>query len=174
MPTPSITRPAATEHLPYYGKYIALVPEGDLVSILRDQHRATVGLLEASGSRADFAYASGKWTVKEVIGHIIDAERVFAYRALRFARADTTAVAGFDENAYVAAANFRGRTLDDLVAELSAVRAATIEFARHVDGDQAARRGTANGAEVSVRALLYIVVGHELHHVALLRERYGL
>ena len=168
-----IQRPAAGEYFEYYGKYIALVPDGDLLALLRAQNAETASLLASvSPAKADFAYAPGKWTIKEVLGHLCDAERVFAYRAMRFARADVTALAGFDENTYVPAGQFGERTLADLVEEFQAIRSATLHLARHLDGDALARRGTASGHPISVRALLYIIAGHERHHVALLRERY--
>src|SRR5579884_3456652 len=161
--TQTIARPAADEHSPYYAKYISQVPDGDLVSMLREQLMDTVGALRHAGDRADYAYAPGKWTVKEVIGHVSDVERVMCYRALRIARADTTNLPGFDENAFVANANFGRRTVDDLLEELQVVRAATIHFAKHLDAEELARRGMANGHEISVRALLYIIAGHERH-----------
>ncbi|HTR77454.1 MAG TPA: DinB family protein [Gemmatimonadaceae bacterium] len=174
MTANSIPRPDASEYIPYYGKYVALVPDGDLLVILRDQARDTARLLRGGADHADFAYEPGKWTVKEVVGHLIDGERIFTHRALRFARGDATPLPGFDENAYVPAGKFGRRSLADLTEELGAVRAATIEFARHLDAEDTARRGSANGHEITVRALLYITAGHELHHAALLRERYGL
>lgn len=173
MPT-TIPRPRADEHAPFYGRYIALVPDGDLVEMLRTQQRDTVRLLRPlSEDRARFAYAPGKWTVKEVVGHITDAERIFAYRALRFARGDAQPLTGFDENAYVPAGRFNERALGDLVDEFEAVRAATIHLLRHLDDDELARVGSANNNPISVRALAYVVAGHERHHVKLLRERYG-
>ena len=176
MPTmthSSIPRPQADEHEAYYGKYIALVPDGDLVSMLRDQNVETVRLLRGvSASKADFAYAPGKWTVKEVVGHMIDAERIFAYRALRFARGDATDLPGFDENSYVPNGRFNSRTLADLLDELEVVRASTIHLAKHLDEEALTRRGTANRAGVTVRALIYIIAGYERHHVGLLRDRY--
>jgi hypothetical protein len=123
--------------------------------------------------KADFAYAPGKWSVKEVIGHMGDVERVMAYRALRFARNDATPLPGFDENTYVPAAIFGRRNIDDLVDELEVIREATTQLLRHLDEAALARRGVANGAEVSVRALAYIIAGHERHHLRVLRERYG-
>src|ERR1043166_3155024 len=130
----TIVRPGAEEHAPFYGKYIALVPEGDLLSALQEQNVETVRLLRAAPSaKADFAYAPGKWTVKEVIGHLIDAERVFAYRALRFARSDATDLPGFDENTYVPAGQFGRRTLGDLLDEFEVVRASSVHLAKHLD-----------------------------------------
>jgi uncharacterized damage-inducible protein DinB len=169
----SIPRPAATEHHEYYGKYIAKVPEGDLLSILTDQARETVALVRGlSDEQANHAYAPGKWSIKEVIGHISDAERVFAYRALTVARNDKTPLPSFDENAWAADSNAGSRPLSDLLDEFQAVRAATIQLARGLEPDALARIGTASGNPVSPRALLYIAAGHERHHVDLLRERY--
>lgn len=170
--THTIPRPQAGEHSPYYSKYIDQVPDGDLVSMLREQLMDTVALLRNVGDRADYAYAPGKWTVKEVIGHLSDTERVMSYRAMCIARNDKTNLPSFDENAFVANANFGRRTLGDLLEELQVVRAATIHLGKHLDSEELARRGTASGNEISARALFYIIAGHERHHVALLREKY--
>lgn len=171
--TATIPRPQAGEHNPYYSKYIERVPDGDLVSMLREQLMDTVALLRGvSSEQGDYAYAPGKWSIKEVIGHMIDVERVMSYRALTFARNDATPLPGFDENAWVPAGRFGARTVGDLLEEFQVVRATTIHFAKHLDADALARVGSANGDAVSVRALLYIIAGHERHHVALFRERY--
>jgi hypothetical protein len=173
MNTTTIQRPLADEHAPYYGKYIARVPDGDLVLLLRDQLMDTVALLRGvSPDRADFAYGPGKWSIKEVVGHMIDVERVMSYRALRFARNDATELPGFDENSWAVAAGSASRTLGDLLEEFQVVRSATIHLAKHLSADALARRGSANGQQVSVRALFYIIAGHERHHAELLRERY--
>lgn len=171
--TTATVRPGADEHSAFYGRYIQLVPDGDLIATMREQIASSAALLrDAPPDRADFAYAPGKWTLKQVVGHMIDIERVMSYRALRFSRNDTTPLPGFEENDWVANANFGERTLADLVDEYEAVRAATVHFAEHLDAGALVRRGTANGQGVSVRALLYIIAGHELHHIALVRERY--
>lgn len=173
MTATTIPRPQADEHSAYYARYIAKVPDGDLVSLLREQAMETVALLQGlSPEQANYAYAPGKWTVKEVIGHLTDAERIFGYRALRFARQDPTELPGFDENAYVTNANFGARSLADLLEELQVVRASSIHLAKNLDADALARRGSANGNPISVRALFYIIAGHERHHAELLRERY--
>jgi hypothetical protein len=173
MSTATIERPHADEHAPYYGKYIARVPDGDLVSLLREQLMDTVALLRGvSPDRADFAYGPGKWTIKEVVGHLVDVERVMAYRALRFARNDRTELPGFDENTWAVNSDAASRTLGDLLEEFQVVRSSTIHLAKHLSADALARRGSANGQEVSVRALFYIIAGHERHHADLLRERY--
>lgn len=169
-----IPKPQPDEYLEYYGKYIALVGE-DAMAAMRSQAASTSRLLKGvTDTQAMFRYAAGKWSVKEVLGHIMDGERVFGHRALRFARADKTPLPGFDENAWVPAAGFDRRTMPELAAEYDAVRAATLALFGSFDEACLVRRGPANNAEVSVRALAHIIAGHELHHVGLLRERYGL
>jgi uncharacterized damage-inducible protein DinB len=173
MTTAAIPRPDVAEYAPYYGRYIDKVPDGDLLRTLEDQGRETQRLLAGlSEAQALHRYAAGKWSIKEVIGHVADAERVFAYRALRFARADDTALPGFDEQAWVPAGRFDARSLKDLAAELDAVRRATIALLRGLGPDALARRGTASDNAVSVRAIAWIIAGHERHHMALLHERY--
>jgi hypothetical protein len=166
-------RPGADEYAPYYERYIARVPAGGVVAVLARQVAGTRALLAGvPDALADHAYAPGKWTVKEVVGHIVDAERVFAYRALRFARGDATELAGFDENAYVPAGRFGERTLASLAEELESVRQATVRLLAGLPAEAWLRRGVANGQAVSVRALACIIAGHELHHRAILEERY--
>ena len=172
---PRIDMPAADEYAPYYGKYVSQLSTGDVLAALESQAIGTAKLLASTDEAlGGFRYGEGKWTVKEVIGHLIDCERVFAYRALRIGRTDATPLAGFDENVYVPAGRFDRRTLADLAAELAAVRVTTVMLFRGFDAEAMLRRGTANGQPVSVRALAAIVAGHERHHVTLLRERYGL
>ncbi len=169
-----IAKPDPDEHLPYYGKYIALVGD-DALTAMRAGSFSTPRLLSGvTEAQAMFRYSPGKWSVKEVLGHITDGERVFAYRALRFAREDRTPLAGFDENTWVPAGRFDRRPLQELVADYEAVRAASISLFGSFEEDALLRRGLANDAEVSVRALAHIIAGHELHHVGLLKERYGL
>jgi hypothetical protein len=171
--TAPIARPQSDEYVPYYGKYISLVPEGDLAETLRSRIGETLALLRTiPEARASHRYAPGKWSIKEVVGHLADVERVMTYRALRLARGDATPLPGFDENAYVPAANFEARSLASLAHELEEVRRATIAFFETLDPDAAARRGSVNNNEISARALAYIVAGHERHHVRILRERY--
>jgi hypothetical protein len=174
MPT-TLSRPAADEYLAYYDRYVTLVPEGNLVDLLLEQQLETIGMLRrVDDERGLHAYAPGKWTIKEVIGHLCDAERVFAYRALRFARSDAQSVAGFDENAYVPAGRFNERRIGGLIDEFQSIRAATVHVFRYLAEEDWARRGIANGHPISVRALGFVIAGHELHHAKLLRERYGL
>jgi DinB superfamily len=168
-----LARPDATEYAPSFHRYVAQVPEGDLLRILEEQGRETQRLLaRLSEPQALHRYAPGKWSVKEVVGHLMDSERVFAYRALHFARADVAALPGFDEQAWVPAGNFDARPLPALAAELDHVRRGTLALFRSLDAATWARRGTANSHEISVRALAYVIAGHERHHVAILRERY--
>jgi hypothetical protein len=174
MPT-TLSRPAPDEYLAYYERYVSLVPEGNLVDLLVEQQLDTIGMLRrVDDERGLFAYAPGKWTIKEVIGHICDAERIFAYRALRFARGDSQALAGFDENAYAPAGRFNERRIGGLIDEFQSIRASTVHVFRYLNEDELARRGAANGNPISVRALGYVIAGHERHHAKLLRERYAL
>lgn len=171
--TSAISRPDSSEYAPNYETYVSKVPEGNIVAILEDQRRETQDLLATiPEGRALHRYAPGKWSIKEVIGHVTDAERVFSYRALRFARGDQTPLSGFDEKAYAPAGHFDAHDLPDLAAELDAVRRATIALFSGLDSEALARRGPANNKEISVRALAYVIAGHERHHVEILRERY--
>ena len=168
-----IDRPDSSEHAPYFEKYIALVPDGDIVEIVASQIEDTARLLSGVGeAKALYRYAPGKWSLKEVVGHLADTERVLSYRALRFSRNDQTPLAGFDENVFVAHASFDARPLADLVEEFRRVRQATVALFCRMTPEMAARRGVANQNEVTVRALAYIIAGHERHHVAIIKDRY--
>ncbi|MGA7906723.1 MAG: DinB family protein [Candidatus Sulfotelmatobacter sp.] len=168
-----IARPEAGEYAPYYDRYISLVAGTDILATLEDQRRGMMLLLsgrnEADG---DFRYAPGKWTAKEVLGHVCDSERVFAYRALRIARADASPMEGFEQDDYVRNGPFARRQLSDLIEEYIAVRRATLSLLRNLEEAAWTRRGVANKNEVTVRALAYIIAGHELHHRRLLEEKY--
>jgi len=160
----------------YYAGYVghAKAIGGDAIVHLAAQGERTAALLAAvPEERAGFRYAPGKWSVREVVGHLADSERIMSYRALRIGRGDSTPLAGFDQDAYMPAAGFDARSLADLARELAAVRAATVALFSHFDDAALARRGTANDKAVSVRALAGIIAGHELHHLAILRERYS-
>ncbi len=166
-------RPDTDEYDTFYAGYVARVPAGDLVTILEKQLADTCALFDrVPPEREDHAYAPGKWSIKEVVGHLADAERVLSYRALRIGRADATELAGYEEDAYVSAASFGRRSLDDLVRELRAVRRASVALFDGFGPEAWTRRGIANGSPVSVRALACIIAGHELHHRAILEERY--
>lgn len=167
------TRPESGEYAPYYEEYIALVPGNDIVGVLEAQRKQMMQLFAARSERdGNFRYAPEKWTVKEVLGHVTDTERIFVYRALRIARGDQTPLSGFEQDDYVRAGAFGERTLADLAEELAHVRSATVALFRSLDQDAWLRRGVANKNEVSVRALAFIVAGHELHHRHILEERY--
>lgn len=166
-------RPQSTEYAPYYAGYIAHVPDGDVVETLRRQRDETRRLLLAiPEERGGHRYAPDKWSIRELLGHVSDTERVMSYRALRIARGDQTPLAGFDQDTFVAGANFDRRTIADLAEELELVRAATIALVQSFDEESFERRGTANGLEVSARALVFIIAGHEQHHLEILRSRY--
>ncbi len=171
--TASATKPAKSEYLPYYERYISLVPDGDVISTLATQISETQALLRSlPASVATYRYAPEKWSVNEVIGHVIDSERIFASRAQRFARNDPAPMPGFEQDDYVRNATFDAYPLGDLTSELETVRQSTVLLFRHMDEQAWTRRGVANNAEVSVRALAYIIAGHELHHREVLRARY--
>jgi hypothetical protein len=175
MATIQRVRPDATEYAPFYARYVADVPEGDVVATLRESGREIVEALAAiPESRGGFRYAPDKWSVREVIGHVIDTERIFGYRALRLARADATPLPGFDENQYVPTAGSDARTIADLVDELRIVREGTVRLFASLPDEAWPRRGVVNGREVSVRALAYITAGHARHHLGVLRERYAI
>lgn len=171
--TTSLPRPGAGEHAEYYGRYIAKVPDGDLLLTLHRQLDEVVTFFGSIGeARGDHAYAPGKWTIKEVLAHVIDAERIFAYRALRIARGDQTPLAGFDENTFAPESLASSRTLADLAEEFVLVRRSNLAMLRSFTPEVGARRGTASGHAVSVRAIAWILAGHLAHHVQILRERY--
>lgn len=173
MPLPTISRPAPNEYDPYYGRYIALVPEGDILAILSQQIDPTLALLHGiSEAQSLTRYAPRKWSIKEVLGHLCDAERIMSYRALRIGRGDQTPIPGFEQDDYINGANFDARPWLDLLSEFELIRAATLALFRGFETPATERLGTANNAAVSVRALAYIIVGHERHHMNIVRERY--
>src|ERR1041385_2100780 len=170
---PRYDRPGPGEYAAFYAGYIARVPDGDLLLMLSEQGRESAALFRGvPAPRGDFAYAPGKWTLKEVIGHVADAERGFAYRALRIPPRAQTPPPSFDERAWVPQSGAGSRTLADLTEELGDVRRATLSLLTHLPADAPLRRGTASGWEVSVRALAWIIAGHERHHLGIIRERY--
>jgi hypothetical protein len=167
-------RPDPNDHAPFFQSYVDRVPDGDVLAHLERQGRATCTLLAGIGeAKGAFAYADGKWTVKRLLQHVVDGERLFVYRAMCIARGDTQNLPSFDENGYAAHDGSDGRLLADVIAEYAAVRVATILFFRGLDAVAWTRRGTANGKPLAVRSLPWITAGHELHHLTVLRERYG-
>lgn len=158
---------------PFYKGYVDQVKHLDLIEAMQwsgnEMQKLISTLTEDQGL---YAYAEGKWTIKELLCHIIDAERIFGYRALRFARKDKTPLAGFDENVYVPESNAHQRTLADIAGELERVRATSIDLYKSFSKEMIARTGTANGTEMSVFHLGYIIPGHESHHRTILNTRY--
>jgi uncharacterized damage-inducible protein DinB len=172
-PALTISRPQPGEYAPYYDHYISLVQGEDVLSALDQQRREMMLLLSGRDEEdGNFRYAPGKWSAKEVLGHVCDSERIFAYRALRFSRGDSTPLAGFEQDDYVRNGPFAKRSVSDLVEEFIAVRRATLSLLRNLDEAAWMRRGIANKNEVTVRALAYIIAGHELHHRQILETKY--
>lgn len=158
---------------PFYDPYIALVDDPDVISVLEKQMNTTYELLNNIGEdRGNYAYEPGKWTIKELVGHLADSERVFGYRALRFSRQDKTELAGYEQDDYVANSNFNERTLKDLADELLTLRKSNLILFRSLTDEMLKMTGTANESEVSVDALLFIIAGHEKHHINVIREKY--
>jgi len=172
MATASI-RPLPGEYAPYYDRYISLVPANDVLAALEDQRRQMLLLLcgrtEADG---DLRYAPDKWSLKEVLGHVNDTERIMSYRALRISRGDATPIEGYEQDDYVRNGPFARLPLADLIEDYIGVRRATISLFRNLDEAAWSRRGVANKNEVTVRALAYIIAGHELHHRQIIEEKY--
>jgi hypothetical protein len=175
MTLTDLSPPAEDEFAPFYRGYVSLVAGTDAHDRLREQpallRRMVEGLSDEDGLRR---YAPDKWSVKEVVGHLCDAERIFSYRLLRVGRGDATPLAGFDEVAYVIAASFDEKPVLALVEELEILRAATLRLVEGLGPDAWTRRGVANQAPISARALVYIIVGHFQHHLEILRDRYRL
>jgi hypothetical protein len=168
-----IARPEPGEYAPYYDRYISLISGSDILGTLDAQRRQMVLLLSGRDeSDGDFRYAPDKWNAKEVLGHVCDTERIFAYRALRIARGDQTALAGFEQDDYVRNGPFAGAPMAEMVEDYIAVRRATLTLLRNLEEAAWVRRGVANKNEVSVRALGYIIAGHEVHHRRILEEKY--
>ncbi len=175
MTPSSIPRPAADEAAPYYQSYISRVTGDNIGEQLIDQLAEVERLFGPLDDTASLArYAPGKWSVKEILGHLADVERIFSYRLLCISRGDATPLPGFDENAYVPVAEFDERPLRDLAAEFRSVRLSTIALLKGLPPASWSRRGSASGYPVSARALAYIIVGHVTHHLGVLRDRYGL
>ena len=166
-------RPQASEHAPYFSRYIDLVPEDDIASTIETQGRETAALLaKISEEKAAFRYAPEKWSIKQVVGHVTDTERVFGYRLMAIARGESQSLPGFDENDYVRNANFDEIPFADLLEGLAAIRRATLVLVRGLSAEAWTRAGTANQNKTSARSVAYMIVGHERHHVRVLRERY--
>lgn len=166
-------RPEKTEYAGYYETYISLVTETDIVSAMKDQTDELNNLFSnISDEKGLYAYEEGKWTIKELLGHLIDGERIFGYRAFRISRADKTPLSGFEQNPYIENANYNSVKLADLLEELTLARKSNVLFLRNLSPNDWDQIGVASENEVSVRALAYIMVGHIRHHIRILKERY--
>lgn len=166
-------RPQTNEHPAYYTHYIGLVKGDNILKQLEDQVIDIQAIIsEIPEEKESYAYAPGKWTIKEVLGHIIDTERIMAYRALRFARKDKTALPGFDENEYVANSDYNKRTLYDIAHEFAIVRESNLALFKHFNEEALDQRGTANNNEATVRAILFMIAGHANHHLNVIKTKY--
>jgi DinB superfamily len=170
----AIARPTPSEFDSFYKGYVSQITDAGPLALLKDQVAAFEQLRGLGETVGDYRYAEGKWSVKELVGHMADAERVFAYRLLRIARADKTPLAGFDENAWAEVAPHGKRRLVDVVDELIAVRRATILLIESLDDAALANAGVANNCPVTGRAICWIIPGHAQHHLGILNERYAL
>ena len=165
-------RPEPDEVAEPYSRYLEYVPAGSLLSTLETQLDDTLAVVADLGVDADHRYADGKWSVKEVLVHVADTERVFGYRALRIARGDTTPMPGFEQDDWVVPGELAPRTLADIQAELRSLRAATVALFRGLTDAALLRTGTASGASFTPRGIAWVIAGHERHHRAILEERY--
>jgi uncharacterized damage-inducible protein DinB len=169
-----IAKPTAEEFAPFYAGYIEKVPSSGPLAALEAQRQAVAALATLPEGQATHRYAEGKWSVKEVVGHVADAERVFGYRLLRIARHDSTPLGGFDENAWAAVAPHHHRSIAGVVKELLAVRDATLALIESMDDTALVRQTVANNRAISGRALCWVLAGHCQHHLGILYERYGI
>jgi uncharacterized damage-inducible protein DinB len=168
-----ITRPSEQEHDPAFSRYIARVPEGNLIELFRSQTQNTYHFFEKlSEEKANYSYAPGKWSLKEVLGHVMDFERVFAYRTLCIARGEEQGLPGFDENNYARTAGYNQVPLLKILQHYAHLRAATIALLEQIPDSAWVRTGTVNQKTISLRALAYVMPGHELHHGNVIAERY--
>ena len=166
-------KPEKSEYDPYYEKYVSLIDENELMATLESQPDEMRSITaELAEERGTFAYAEGKWTVKELLSHLVDGERMFAYRIFRIARGDRTPIEGFEQDGYIENSHANDRSFAELSDEFSLLRKANMLFLKNLDEQDWTRMGMANNVEISVRALAYIMAGHIRHHVAILRERY--
>ncbi len=167
-----INRPQTDEYSAFAARYVNLVGDGLIIDILEYQQQSTYKFFLGIGPvKAGYAYAEGKWTIKEVLGHMADTERVFAFRALAFSREEIE-LPGFDQDVYMEKATFNTRTLEDIANEFKTVRESTLYLFRSMSEGQLTQKGVASGNPVSVRALAYMIAGHEMHHIKILTERY--
>jgi hypothetical protein len=167
-------RPQQSEYAPYYAGYVGLVPEADILGVLEAQNAELRDLVASvPADRESYRYEPGKWSIREVLGHIGDGERVFGFRAFCFSRGETNPLPGFDEKEYVARSSFDHQGLAELIADFSGLRSSNLRMLRRLAPQTWLNKGTASGNPVSVRALAFILAGHVRHHVKVLRDRYG-
>lgn len=169
-----IDQPKDDEYAPFYADYIARVPDTDVLQALRDQSRELKRVADAVGARERFRYSPGKWSVREIFGHLVDAERFFGHRAFCVSRGDSTPLPGFDEKLYVSGSGYDSRPLAELVKDFALLREANSRLFESLEPSTFAREGVANGARITVRALAFIMTGHVRHHLSVLKERYGI
>ncbi len=173
MPSPSLTRPDPSEYTAYVDRYISLVPEGLIGETLARQFEEFLPIYRGiSEEKGAYRYAPGKWSLKQVLGHVIDTERIIGFRGLAASRGEKTPSPGFEQDDYGAGANFDDRTVSDLIDELAAVRAASVRLFATMTDEMLMRRAVANGKEISARAAGYFVAGHERYHIKHMKERY--
>lgn len=166
-----MNRPQTQEYPEWYDKYISLVT-GDVIEILEKQVSEFSDFINSLVGKGDYAYAPGKWTIKELIGHLIDTERIMVFRLLCFARGEQASIPGFDEDAYVAAAHFNDRSLLSLSEEFSLLRKSNLYLIKSLSEEELAKSGTSNGNRMTVNAFVYVLAGHIMHHVNVIKERY--
>jgi len=166
-------KPQEAEYDPYYQKYVALVPENEIIPVLDEQTEQLRSLFgDFAEDRGTFAYEEGKWTLKEVLSHLIDAERIFGYRVFRIARGDKTPIEGFEQDGYIENSHANGRSFSELLEEFGLLRRANLLFYKNLQDRDWLRNGTANKVSISVRALAWVTAGHVRHHIGVLRSRY--
>ena len=166
-------RPKQEEIVAYFHNYISLVQDGNIMDILKNNHFETQQFIKTIPlEKANYRYAEDKWTVKEVLLHLVDTERIMAYRALRFARNDKTDLQGFEQDDYVPTSDAGNRTLENIAAEFDNLRSSTLSMIQYFTPEMIDRNGTMNGNIASVKALIYVIAGHEIHHMNILKARY--
>lgn len=165
--------PSSSEYAHYYSGYVAHVPKGNIIEILNSQmHEFYTFINSIPGDKAYHSYEKGKWTIKQIIGHMIETERVFAYRALAFSRRDPNPLPPMEQDDYVRYANYNSRTISNLANEYLAVRISTIHLFQNMTKEMISLKGTASNVEFTVRSLPFIIAGHELHHMQVIQEKY--
>lgn len=168
-----ITKPTDAEYPDFYSGYIALVPDGDVIKFLKKQKRMFIGLIDSiPEEQLLYRYEEGKWTIKQIVGHVIDTERVMAYRALVFSRGERQPIPGFNENEYVERASFNQKNIQDLIKEFAKLRESNLALIQNLNVDMMERKGNANDFFFSVRAIVYIIAGHVEHHINVIKSRY--